>query len=88
MDDIAENVFDNNHKECIASLKSLQKTLKENKLGSFVLEKRGNLSANVSVISCDAYDYALGKPNALNKFKGEYMNGYKWASVSIEKFYL
>lgn len=34
-------------------------------------------------VNCDLFDYQAHKPNALTKFKGEYMNEYSWSEQTL-----
>lgn len=37
---------------------------------------------NPEKVSCDYYDWCSGKPQAINRYRGEYMAQYGWADFT------
>ena len=52
-----------------------------------VIKTWGHLALNTSAVRCDAYDYMRGDPEAINRFRGEYMAQYSWAEERAAEFY-
>lgn len=67
-------------------IKSLRNTLEEAKIGDILLIEHNSYALDVSKVSCDAYDFMNGVPEAVNSFKGEYMLQYSWAEDYISYF--
>ena len=40
------------------------------------------MRVNPELISCDAWRYLAGDPEARHAFRGEYMSNYSWAEMS------
>jgi hypothetical protein len=55
--------------------------LKAFDLGKIVQKNMRKYSVDVYAFSCDFYDYAAGKPHAINAFNGEFMTQYDWAEL-------
>lgn len=67
-------------------IKSLKKTLEEAGVGDIVVIGYNSYSLDVEKVSCDAFDFLKGVPEAMNAFKGEYMLQYSWAEDYISYF--
>ncbi|MDL2318036.1 response regulator [Eubacteriales bacterium OttesenSCG-928-A19] len=47
-----------------------------------IVKARNSTAINLPRISCDYYDYLLGKPEAINAYVGEYLSDYSWAEFT------
>ena len=56
----------------------IQATLKEVDLEDVFIKRHNECYVNVDLIDCDAYEYAHNNPNAVRKYRGEYMAQYSW----------
>lgn len=53
-----------------------------------IVKSRDAYAVDTTKFSCDYYDYLNGDPNAINKFRGEYMTNYdSWSGYSLQHFY-
>ena len=70
-------------------IKELERVLKE--IGASKILKKGFNSYSIDVyeIECDLYNYEKEdpEPEDINRFKGEYMNQYSWAEVTLGRLY-
>jgi len=57
----------------------LVKTLKKYNAESVIVKGYNQYSVNVNAFDCDLYEYDKGLPEAINAFKGEFMQQYDWA---------
>ena len=63
-------------------IRSLKETLQEYGISEILTVERGSLMANKELIDCDMYRFMRGDTEAINSFRGEYMNSYSWASIT------
>lgn len=63
-------------------IRSLKDTLTENGVDEILDMKSGELRLNTDMIECDLYNLLKGDVDAINSFRGEYMNAYEWASIT------
>ncbi len=63
-------------------IRSLKDTLNENGIGDIFDMKSGELRINPEMLECDYYSLLGGDVDAINSFRGEYMNSYGWASIT------
>ena len=63
-------------------IRSLRETLQENGIASLLELRSGNLRVRHELLDCDLYRFLSGEPEALNAYRGEYMNGYAWAELT------
>lgn len=68
-------------------LGDLMETLKSVGAENMVLKNNGMYYVNVSLFTCDLYDYLDGKAEAINRFRGEYMSQYSWAEGTLGEMY-
>ena len=68
-------------------LSDLQVTLKSVGAEKMVLKSSGMYYVDVNAFGCDVYDYLDGKPEAINRFRGEYMTQYSWAEDTLGELY-
>lgn len=62
-------------------LRSLRATLEENGIGEILTLRRGVISVEPRLFSCDMYRFLLGDVTAISEYRGEYMTAYSWASL-------
>jgi len=43
----------------------------------------GKLGVIPEMLSCNYYDWAAGKPSAINAYTGEYMAQYSWGEMTL-----
>lgn len=67
-------------------IKSMKNTLEQAGAGDIVIAEYNSYALDVSKVSCDAYDYMKGIPEAVNSFQGEYMSQYSWAEDYVTCF--
>lgn len=71
------------HASYLRNLRSdLKRVLREHQAEDILVQRRGLLGIDRTLVSCDYYDYLDGKLSA-DAFEGEYMNQYSWAECRI-----
>ena len=63
-------------------IRSLRDTLRENGVEGILEIRGGTMRICTELIQCDLFRFCSGDVNALNAYRGEYMNGYTWASMT------
>ena len=63
-------------------IRSLRDTLTDNGVGQILEVQKGNLRVIPEQISCDAWRFFSGDPDAVNEFRGEYMSSYTWGTFT------
>lgn len=63
-------------------IRSLRTTLTDYGIEDILEMKSGRLRIRPELISCDLYRFLKGDVDALNEYRGEYMNSYSWASMT------
>jgi two-component SAPR family response regulator len=63
-------------------IRSMKDTLKENGIEDIFDMKSGELRLKTEMFECDYYNLLSGDTDAINSFRGEYMNSYGWASIT------
>ena len=63
-------------------IRSLKDTLQEYDISEILSIERGSLAVKKDLIDCDMYRFLKGDTEAINSFRGEYMNSYSWASIT------
>lgn len=66
-------------------LKDMENTLKAVGIEDILVKKYNYYAVNEACFQCDLYDYLDGKEYAVNLFRGEYMNQYSWAEMTLAK---
>ena len=69
-------------------IRSLKDTLRDYGIEEILEVHRGSLRIRPEMIDCDLYRFFEGDVDAVNSYRGEYMNAYSWASMtesSIER---
>ena len=69
-------------KQFDAILRSLRDSLREQGAESILEIKGGSLRICPEQITCDLFRFCRGEVSAFNEFRGEYMSGYAWASMT------
>ena len=62
----------------------IQQTLKALGVGDVFVKRHNECYIDVEKVSCDAYEYKKGNPNAIRSYRGEYMIQYSWAYFQDE----
>lgn len=44
-----------------------------------LIKRRGEIGLDTTLLTCDYYEFLRGNPQAINLWRGEYMNQYSWA---------
>jgi len=60
----------------------LIKTLKKHNLENILVKGHNQYAVDTKLFSCDWYDYEKGLPEAINAYKGEFMEQYEWAYIN------
>ena len=68
-------------------IRSLRETLKEYGMEEIFELKKGSLRVRPENFKCDAYLFFSGDSDAVNSYRGEYMNAYSWASMTESMMY-
>lgn len=63
-------------------IRSLRKTLEEAGASEILEMSRGALRICPEKLECDLYQFLNGRIDAINAYRGEYMNAYSWASLT------
>lgn len=63
-------------------IRSLRDTLSANGAGELLILQKGTLRIDPEQLDCDLYRFIRGDVDAINAYRGEYMNAYSWASLS------
>lgn len=63
-------------------IRSLRQTLANYGVGEMIELQNATMRINPELISCDAWRYFAGDPDAVNAYRGEYMSNYSWASMT------
>ena len=81
--DICDSIFRGSADSYIRVVKKdLIKVLSDIGEEDILIKGWGNLGINKSKVRCDYFDYLDGKPMALNRYKGAYMQQYPWAEAT------
>ena len=67
-------------KQLDVMIRSMRETLEEYGVSEIVDLARGELRVVPTFFSCDLYDFLGGKKQAKNRYQGEYMSAYPWAT--------
>ncbi len=63
-------------------IRSLRSTLDEYGAGELLELQRGGLRIKPELIECDLYRFLSGDIDAVNSYRGEYMNAYSWGELT------
>ena len=78
-----EGVYDRSmQKQLDVVIRSLRATLKSVGAEDVLEMKQGALRICPEKLDCDLYRFLGGDVNAINTYRGEYMNAYSWASTT------
>ncbi|MBQ7544048.1 MAG: hypothetical protein IJT02_03805 [Synergistaceae bacterium] len=64
----------------------LIRTLKAEGAESIIRRNRNLLAVNTSAFDCDAYQFLKGEPEAMRRYRGDYLMCYSWAEYSAGMF--
>ena len=65
-------------------IRSLRETLKEAGIEEILEIKNGFLRLRTELLDCDLYRFLKNDPEAVNAYRGEYLEEYPWAVFSTE----
>lgn len=65
-------------------IRSLRETLREAGIEELLEIKNGFLRVRTELIDCDLYRFLKNDPEAVNAYRGEYMEEYHWAVFNAE----
>ena len=68
-------------------LRSLRESLKDYGIEEIFEMQKGALRVRPENFTCDAYLFFSGDSDAVNSYRGEYMNAYSWASMTESMMY-
>ncbi len=78
-----EGLYDRSmQKQLDVVIRSLRTTLEENGIGDIIEIRKGSLRAVPEKLDCDLYRFFKGEIDAVDAYRGEYMNAYSWASLT------
>ena len=63
----------------------LRHTLERLGCADVLVRRRGYTAVDPSKFACDYYDFLAGNPQAINAYRGEYMNQFSWAEETLGK---
>ena len=63
-------------------IRNLRSVLKEHHAENIFVLERGTMRIRPELIDCDMYRLLDGDAEAVNSYRGEYMNQYSWANIS------
>ena len=63
-------------------IRSLRTTLEANGIGDIIEIHKGSLRVVPEKLDCDLYRFFKGEIEAVDAYRGEYMNAYSWASLT------
>ena len=63
-------------------IRSLRDTLVSHGVGELLSIQKGTLRIHPELLDCDLYRFMGGDLDAINAYRGEYMNSYSWASIN------
>lgn len=79
---------DKKHASYLGNLKKdLFDTLDEKGCRDIIEAGRGKMRIATERVECDYYDWCDGRPEAINKYRGEYMAQYSWAEFVNAEIY-
>ena len=68
-------------------LRSLRESLKDYGIEEIFEMQKGSLRVRPEKFTCDAYLFFSGDSDAVNAYRGEYMNAYSWARMTESMMY-
>ena len=78
-----DRIYDRSmQKQLDVIIRSLRQTLTDYGAGDIFELQNATMRINPDLISCDAWSFFSGDPEAVNAFRGEYMSNYSWASMT------
>ena len=86
--EICANIFDESsdtksYEHLKKIFQSLKKDLSRYQLEDVMVHSHNSYSVNTGMIQCDYYDFLNRKPEARQRYHGEFINQYSWAEVYI-----
>ena len=66
-------------------ISDLKKTLSAVGADDVVIKKYNSIGINPGKIECDYYDFLEGKPEAVEKYNGQFMRQYAWSEYELSQ---
>ena len=63
-------------------ISDLRHTFERLGVADAVVKRRGGVAISLRDEQCDYYSYLSGNPDAINRYRGEYMYQYSWAELT------
>lgn len=63
-------------------ISDLRHTLERLGVGEALVKQRGGVAISLRDDQCDYYSYLAGNPDAINRYRGEYLCQYSWAELT------
>lgn len=83
-----DDIYDRNiQKQLDVIIRSMRETLKTHDAFDIVEMNKGYIRIVPEKVDCDLYRFFDGDTNAVNSYRGEYMNEYSWASLTEAYLY-
>ncbi len=83
-----EREYDGKVKEYLNKCcQSLKATLQEARAESILIESYNSRSINMLHLTCDYYRFLNGEKEAVNQYRGDYMEDYSWAEETNGELY-
>ena len=78
-----EGIYDRSkQKQLDVIIRSMRDTLQKYRISEIVEMKNGTMRIRPELLDCDLYRFLEGDLEAVNAFRGEYMNAYSWSSIT------
>ena len=77
-----EDYTRNMQKQFDVIIRSMKQALRDGEISEVFEQQRGAMRICPEKFSCDLYRFVEGDPDAVNSFRGEYMNSYTWAEIT------
>ena len=68
-------------------IRALRESLRNYGIEDLLELNKGVIRIKPEMITCDAYLFYSGSSDAVNSYKGEYLSGYSWASITESLLY-
>lgn len=63
-------------------MEEIERAIRKLGVSDFITKSNGLYAVDISKFTCDFYDFAKGKPEAVNAYFGEYLSEYSWGEFT------